>query len=327
MVNMPKAETATERAAAAASGSRWQAPYQRRATSKTTSSNYESDDDFSVMSYGSPSPDDSTPPFPPKASFLGIPTEIREEIYGYFKTVPERNRTAAARAERNAIETARKSLQLVNHQVSEEWTPIFLSTTTIVATAVKGPGRTQQERARLVGYNQSLACVVFHHLFLNAYNVFDLNRITRLEYQMHNGSLRDLAIFARLLGNYMGDLESLQEVVFSATTSVNPYIGYVREFIHPGTKTSWGRAWYRTLYALGYRISWNPLAARIRNKFDFKKHGRPLRMWTTARRIGYDPHHRPCFGTILIREVQMVFRKPGIAPPPPVDGWHELTWR
>ncbi|OQV11110.1 hypothetical protein CLAIMM_15005 [Cladophialophora immunda] len=89
---------------------------------------------------------------PPGFRLLDLPPEIRLQIYRYFATVGKiilPKEPALYRRKVNELEkrkrgvrdakATRTSLQWVCHQISEEWAPIFFSTTTIVVNPARSP--------------------------------------------------------------------------------------------------------------------------------------------------------------------------------------------
>lgn len=129
-----------------------------------------------------------------------------------------------------------------------------------------------------------------------------------------------------MLGRYRQALKSLQEVVLSATVFENPSTFYSSEgHPFPKSKSYWGELW-NTVFrwnAFGLELYIGTVRDLINRKFDLKKAGGPLRGWNTVRRINYDSRD----GRVWVRELQMVFRKQGMTPPPAADGWVELGWR
>ncbi|KIY02441.1 uncharacterized protein Z520_02580 [Fonsecaea multimorphosa CBS 102226] len=65
-------------------------------------------------------------------SFLDLPTEIRLQVYQHFVTIPPKTGIEKRRLDRSRVIRTRYSLQLTCRKVSQEWSPLFYSTTTIV---------------------------------------------------------------------------------------------------------------------------------------------------------------------------------------------------
>ena len=332
---MPKAETATEKAAATATTSRWQTPYQRKPLPKNSASITTNNQIHSpaqllltstpsiattALSPSSPS-FSSSPQLPPKASFLGVPAEIRENIYCHLRILPAAQSTAEEKSEREAMKIARKSLRLVFRKLGEEWSPIFHSTTTMMATAIKGPGQSTKERRLLAGKDCKLPSVVFEALVLGARQFHMLKRITKLEYKLHEGNGDDLTFFSKNLGRHMVKLESLEEVVLSlAAPSHRQYTLRVSD-----SRIKWGRTFNDVLWAHACRHQCYNISGLVRNKFNFRKGGMPLRGWNTLRRLRYETQSGST--TCDVHEIHMVFRKRLATRPPLSDGWIELAWR
>ena len=73
----------------------------------------------------------------PDASLLGLPLELRLQVYEYCTTLPALSAEPGSRQNRNEVSKQRYFLQLVCRQVNHEWTPKFYSTTTIVVHGVR----------------------------------------------------------------------------------------------------------------------------------------------------------------------------------------------
>ena len=79
-------------------------------------------------------------------SFLEMPTEIRLQIYGYFKDIPESATASSEISDREQILQTRDSLHLICRVVNKEWWPLFYASFTI---AIGGEGDKSLERLEM----------------------------------------------------------------------------------------------------------------------------------------------------------------------------------
>ncbi|OAP64449.1 hypothetical protein AYL99_00421 [Fonsecaea erecta] len=175
--------------------------------------------------------------------FLQFPAEIRLEIYSYFLWVPPEK--LAQRCDRkrqdnrSVLRLARKNLRRLCHQISEEWDPLFFSTTTITvrnllpdwdsllisSTRPNSPlmnfGELWHKGLETIStppQTRPLGSGLFRTDFLERQPPYKLNRIRKLQYLITGSSLErmdltDLALLAAMIHGTKEDLlKSLEEV-------------------------------------------------------------------------------------------------------------------
>ena len=184
-------------------------------------------------------PTKSTVPEPEYFRLLDLPLDIRKEIYDYFAAVPK---TAdASKEEREALKQARESLLSVNRQIGSEWTPTasspFLRKTVVLdkviviapSTMVYANGYSQFYRTTTILLRQrnrdelGITSEAFENSFLKTIVPSKTSSIRKITYDVatvgRGGSdFTSLRSFARILNNWIEDLQSLEVVNLYSNT-------------------------------------------------------------------------------------------------------------
>ncbi|OAP65519.1 hypothetical protein AYL99_01491 [Fonsecaea erecta] len=139
---------------------------------------------------------------PPGFRFLDLPSEIRLHIYDYFAV-----EDTSAPADDESVKQTRKSLQTVCRQISNEWTPIFFSTTTIVVDSSNCTERW--------GSKTDVGAIGTGTMTDNLKYITKLKYIIAIHKRWYNSRIADeLECFLKGLQERLPRLPSLAEVTF-----------------------------------------------------------------------------------------------------------------
>lgn len=255
------------------------------------------------------------------ATLLELPAEVRLEIFGYFRNLPEEIATGHDEITRTRQMQARAALRLVCKQISSEWSPIFFATTTVVLNVCK---------------NRTLERV--ESTFLAQPIADRLANLRKLSYEVsttehHLVSLgisqtRKLFLLAGILSTHKALFASLGEVLLSARAL--PVFLRTKNLLHTEDGEFWNHLWRTTSDNLRGGHWWD-IYVRFREQLP----SNTPEPWSVIRKMQYEttdettlffPSYRR--RTYRVDVVQLVFRKPPMSTltSTALDGWVELPW-
>lgn len=219
--------------------------------------------------------------------FLDLPTEIRLEVYNLF----DFNMNLEVNWENHTLALTRKSLRLVCHRISEEWDPMFFSTTTITMETSQNRSCSRHDLHPL------LERAEFALFLKNACSNL-LNNVQKVRYHRR--------LFGAMLEQDSWYLTSSLDNFVSLTELVIAQEGLVTIY---DENLPWKSVWERVEDE--ERGLLKPGETKISLQRQLQgKHG-ILSGWSYTRRIHYEKHYAPN-GTFLftgITEAQVVLRK------------------
>ncbi|KAJ9495988.1 hypothetical protein H2202_008510 [Exophiala xenobiotica] len=176
-----------------------------------------------------------------RSRFTELPLEIRLQVYGYFAHCPSDlngpHNPVLSAEEWKEIKVTRRSLLLVSHQVSDEWTPVFFCTTSLLVRSpplAVSSARSKNKNQDDSGEDLKAAISRLAKVLLEVIPVSKLRYVRRLEFHHHrpcprNGKIMNddgLIYLADILGHVKSNLPHLTSVTFVLDWVWSSFVSY-----------------------------------------------------------------------------------------------------